>query len=101
MKHMTLAEIETILAAEGLTAMSMTHYDSRESEGVRTGKDGEYELHDYMDAGNNPEAAAIIDQLLDWGDNFLKDEYAVEEGCSGVSEEEEAPRKKLAWLKRR
>lgn len=99
MKKLTVAECEAILASEGMTAMSMTTYDTREGQAVRMSDDGEYSLTDFMESDNCPETLAIISQLAEWGTEFLQDEFGAEE----IDEPyvEEAPRKKLAWLKRR
>lgn len=99
MNTLTLAEIETILASEGLSAMSMDHHDSREGQTARMGAEGEYDITDFMEGDNSPESQAIINQFMELGMNFLQDEFNAEEAEDDY--EEPAPRKAWGWLKQR
>lgn len=88
---MSIHEIETQLISEGLAPYSMTSRSMREGESARMGESGEYDIADYMEGDNSPEAQALIEELEAMGHDFLADEYGLEEAEDEAPVEDDEP----------
>jgi hypothetical protein len=62
---MTINEIENILRAEGLGAYDMERRSMTEGQTARMGEDGEYDIADYMESDNSPEATMLVAEMLE------------------------------------
>lgn len=62
---MNINEIENILRSEGLGAYDMERRSMVEGQTARMGEDGEYDIADFMEGDNSPEATLMVEQLME------------------------------------
>jgi hypothetical protein len=94
---MNAHEIEATLAREGLAPYNMEQRSMTEGQSVRMGEDGEYDIADYLESDNSPEAQAITEELLAMGREFLADEFGIKEKEEDDEPVDDEPVTTTAW----
>jgi hypothetical protein len=61
------------------------------------GEDGEYDIADYLESDNSPEAQAITEELLAMGREFLADEFGIKEEEEDDEPVDDEPVTTTAW----